>query len=241
MLNYYSGPDRGREDLEDGVNLRLPSGTALPWGNIDFDVNLMISDFATNQEGQLFFDIFDTDGFLGDKLLVNYSFAPYMDVLPRKYRFRMLNACMSRFLQLVLVSDSGNAVPITVIANDGNFLVNPVPMTRLLPQGSAERFDIIVDFSQFNVGDTIWLVNVMEHADGRGPKQTVGIRPAMRGESDDPAVGKVMKFGVASHVQSADVPGRTLLQSEPDRSRIPAQLTERLPVVEPVRVREFEF
>ncbi len=241
MLNYYSGPDRGREDLEDGVNLRLPSGTALPWGYIVFDVNLMISDFATNQEGQLFFDIFDTDGFLGDKLLVNYSFAPYMDVLPRKYRFRMLNACMSRFLQLVLVSDSGNAVPITVIANDGNFLVNPVPMTRLLPQGSAERFDIIVDFSQFNVGDTIWLVNVMEHADGRGPKQTVGIRPAMRGESDDPAVGKVMKFVVASQVQSADVPGRTLLQSEPDRSRIPAQLTERLPVVEPVRVREIEF
>ena len=26
MINYYSGPDRGNEELTDGVNLRLPSG-----------------------------------------------------------------------------------------------------------------------------------------------------------------------------------------------------------------------
>ena len=40
MVNYYSGPDRGNEKLTDGVNLKLPSGSLLDWGNIDFDVNL---------------------------------------------------------------------------------------------------------------------------------------------------------------------------------------------------------
>ncbi len=102
MCNIYSGPDRGREDLDDGINLRLPSGTRLKWGNVDFDVNLAISNPATDADGQCRFDIFDTDGFLGDLLLVNGSYAPYFEVLPRRYRFRTLNASMSRFIKLAL-------------------------------------------------------------------------------------------------------------------------------------------
>jgi hypothetical protein len=60
-VNYYSGRDRGHETITSGTNLRLPSGTRLGWGNVDFDVNLIVSDGAT-QEGQYFFDIFNTDG-----------------------------------------------------------------------------------------------------------------------------------------------------------------------------------
>lgn len=29
MMNYYSALDRGNEALQDGVNLRLPSGSAM--------------------------------------------------------------------------------------------------------------------------------------------------------------------------------------------------------------------
>src|SRR5262245_38277478 len=97
MINYYSGPDRGNEELVDGVNLRLPSGTLLDYGNTDFDLTLVVSDAPFRPDGQLFFDIFTTDGFLGDVPLVNMAYAPFMEVLPRKYRFRILNACMSRF------------------------------------------------------------------------------------------------------------------------------------------------
>ncbi|HET8746676.1 MAG TPA: copper oxidase, partial [Ramlibacter sp.] len=38
MMNYYSALDRGNEAINDGVNLRLPSGSAMPWGNRDYDV-----------------------------------------------------------------------------------------------------------------------------------------------------------------------------------------------------------
>ena len=114
MVNYYRGPDRGNEELVDGVNLRLPSGKLLDWGNVDFDVNLIISDAATSQNGQLFFDIFTTDGFLGDLPLVNFAYAPYLNVLPRKYRFRILNACMSRFFQLCIASPNGTAGAVQV-------------------------------------------------------------------------------------------------------------------------------
>ena len=114
MVNYYSGPDRGNEELVDSVNLRLPSGKLLDYGNVDFDVNLVMSDAATSQNGQLFFDTFTTDGFLGDLPLVNFAYAPYMNVLPRKYRFRILNACMSRFFQFCIASPNNQKIDIQV-------------------------------------------------------------------------------------------------------------------------------
>ena len=128
LCNMYSAPDRGREGLNDGFNLQLPSGNALPWGNVDFDVNISISNPAFKPDGQLFFDIFDTDGFLGDMLLVNGSYYPYMEVLPRRYRLRTINASMARFIKLALVVQkassfaAGTKVPFHFIANDGNFV-----------------------------------------------------------------------------------------------------------------------
>jgi FtsP/CotA-like multicopper oxidase with cupredoxin domain len=131
IVNMYSGRDRGNESLNDGVNLRLPSGNRLGWGNIDFDVNLIVSDGATDRDGQYFFDIFTSDGFVGDVPLVNFAYAPYLDVLPRKYRLRLINASMSRFIKLALAEPSGRAVPFKFIANDGNFVVNPIALTEL--------------------------------------------------------------------------------------------------------------
>src|SRR5258708_38742061 len=99
MFNIYSGLDRGNEAINDGVNLRLPSGTAKDWGNLDYDVNLMLSDKAFDSTGQLFFDIFNFDGFLGDVMTVNLAYRPYFEVERRKYRFRILNASVSRFFK----------------------------------------------------------------------------------------------------------------------------------------------
>src|SRR5262245_14117663 len=207
MVNYYSGPDRGNETLNDGVNLRLPSGRQLDSGNTDFDVNLIVSDAATDADGQLFFDIFTTDGFLGDVPFVNLAYAPFMEVLPRKYRFRILNACMSRFLQLALADPNGNAVPFQFIGNDGNFVVNPILLTTLDHQGIAERYDIVVDFSRFPIGSRIKLVNRLRmRDDGRGPKETLSLAQALRGDPDDPVVGPAMEFRVVGQVPSVDVP-----------------------------------
>ncbi len=52
MFNMYSGIDRGREDFQCNytnplnVNLCFPSGTALDWGNRDYDVQLLMADKA---------------------------------------------------------------------------------------------------------------------------------------------------------------------------------------------------
>jgi len=245
MVNFYSGRDRGHETITSGSNLRLPSGTQLGWGNTDFDVNLVLSDGATDQQGQYFFDIFTTDGFLGDLPLVNFAYAPYFEVLPRKYRFRLLNACMSRFLQLAL-SWNGAPVPFKFIANDGNFVVNPIDLSELDEQGIAERYDIVVDFSIFPVGSRIYLVNeLVMRNNGRGPKEKLSLAQALGGHQADPVVGKMMEFRVVSAVPSVDAPGVTLTQANScglnDKSQVPAILTEQIPIVAPVRTRVVEF
>ncbi len=267
MMNYYSAIDRGKEDHDDGVNLRLPSGTALPWGNRDYDVNLVIGDKAWDRQGQLWYNIFNRDGFLGDRILTNWLYAPYLDVRARRYRFRILNGSVARYLKIALVLQvngpggempgprgsgvSYNRVPFHMIANDGNIMEHAVPFDgsmdldrdgdlsdhhAILPtQSIAERYDIVVDFSKHGIqpGDRLYFVNILEHENGRRPKDTIPLRDVLsekykavardddgdglpdRWKDGDPAVGKFLELrvhaydGLDSSMDPADyIPGR---------------------------------
>jgi len=222
MMNYYSSLDRGNEELDDGVNLRFPSGTALDWGNRDYDVNLLIADKAWTRDGQLWFNIFNNDGFLGDRILTNWLYHPTLEVRARRYRFRILNGSVSRYFKLALVDQSGRPVPFHMIANDGNVMEHAVPFdgTRgtqsgILPGLSiAERYDIVVDFSRFRDGDRLYFVNLFEHQTGKGPERAIPLRDVLSGEyravardedgdgladrwtRGDPCVGKFLEFRV---------------------------------------------
>src|SRR6478735_11859621 len=230
MLNIYSALDRGNEAINDGVNLRLPSGTTLDWGNLDYDVNLMFSDKAWDANGQLNMDIFQFDGFLGDRMTVNLAYKPFFQVERRKYRFRMLNASVSRFFVWAL-SDSSVMVQ---IANDGNLLPQTVPLTQLDQQGIAERFDIVIDFSRYTVGQTVDLVNLQEHQNGRGPGQILTVSGALSGQSSDPAVGACLRFQV---VRNPAVPDQSICPNTPI-TLIPNPDLSAIPVA---RTRQFTF
>jgi FtsP/CotA-like multicopper oxidase with cupredoxin domain len=233
MFNIYSGLDRGAEDIvedlvfPDGtrgpVNLRLPSGRAADhdrsWGILDYDVNLMLADKAFDRDGQLTFDIFNFDGFMGDVMTVNLAYNPYFEVERRKYRFRILNASVARFFKVALANASGQAQPIVQIANDGNLLPNPVTLLELDEQGIAERYDIIIDFSKYAIGDKLHLVNLAEHWDpenvelnGRKPIEDLSMAAALSGTSLDPCVGRFLEFRVVRN------------PAKPDLSQIPSTL-----------------
>src|SRR5256712_9425491 len=214
MFNIYSGLDRGCEDianevlLPDGtrgtVNLQLPSGHAADhdrsWGILDYDVNLMLADKAFDRDGQLTFDIFNFDGFMGDVMTVNLAYKPYFHVERRKYRFRILNASVARFFKLALADASGMGQPIIQIANDGNLLPHPVTLMELDEQGIAERYDIVIDFSNYQLGDRLHLVNLADHAaaddgklKGRKPVVDLTMAQALSGTSLDPCVGRFLE------------------------------------------------
>jgi manganese oxidase len=252
MMNYYSAIDRGNEAIDDGVNLRFPSGTALDWGNRDYDVNLVVADKAFDANGQLWFNTLQTDGFMGDVATVNFLYKPYLDVRARKYRFRILNGSVSRYWKIALVQQvqgsggqfpgpagsgvSYNQVPFHMIGNDGNIMEHAVPFPNVqspegLPsQGIAERDDIIVDFSKFAPGAKLYMVNILEHQDGKTPKQAVPLALVLSGAysaggcpaSCDPVVGQFMELRVqAMQTGAVDVSMNPADYEEGKKSMIP--------------------
>jgi FtsP/CotA-like multicopper oxidase with cupredoxin domain len=215
MMNYYSALDRGNESIDDGVNLRLPSGSALDWGNRDYDVNLLLAEKAWDTEGQLWFNPFNVKGFVGDVMTVNWLYKPYMDVRARRYRFRMLNGSVSRYFKLALVDESGSPVPFHMVANDGNIMEHTVLFANgeLPTLGVAERYDVIIDFSNFEEGDKLYLVNTLQHKNGQVTDVPIPLTNIVDGSynpsveyddageplrwvNGDPVVGKFLEFRV---------------------------------------------
>jgi bilirubin oxidase len=125
--------------------------------------------------------------FFGNMMVVNGFTWPYLEVEPRRYRFRFLNGCNARFLILQIGNGS---IPFYQIGAEGGFLPEPVELTRLL-MSPAERADVIVDFTNVPVGTEIILRNV-------GPDEPFsGGEPGIDFDPSDPAsTGQVMKFRV---------------------------------------------
>ncbi|MBK8815070.1 MAG: multicopper oxidase domain-containing protein [Methylococcaceae bacterium] len=229
MLNYYSAVDRGREPKtsreangwnsskpgyachyanQNAANLCFPSGTGLDWGNRDYDVNLMLADKAWDNNGQLKFNIFNTDGFLGDRMTVNWVYKPYLDVRARRYRFRILNGSVSRYYKIAIVDEFGKRIPYHMIANDGNILQYAVPFPNsasaqgAMPElGIAERYDIVINFKNMS-GKKLYFVNLLEHENGRGPNRVIPLADVLSGKykadgiNGDPVVGKFLELRV---------------------------------------------
>ena len=219
MMNYYSALDRGNERIRDGVNLRLPSGSALDWGNRDYDVNLLLGEKAWDSEGQLWFNPFNQTGFIGDVMTVNFLYNPYFDVRARRYRFRILNGSVSRYFKLALVNEAGKPVPFHMVANDGNIMEHSVYFKNgeLPTIGIAERYDIVIDFGKFKDGDKLYLVNLLQHRNGQATDVPIPLadvvsgayQPTMvdddgdgsydRWDNGDPVVGKFLEFRVKKY------------------------------------------
>jgi FtsP/CotA-like multicopper oxidase with cupredoxin domain len=119
--------------------------------------------------GELVFDLFNLDGILGDKFLVNGTIQPFFQVEPRRYRFRMLDTGPSRFYEFFLtdLKNLGATNPYWLIGTDGNLVPNPIQV-QSVRIGPAERVDVIIDFRAF-AGKTIYLENRLNQLNGQGP------------------------------------------------------------------------
>ena len=97
---------------------------------------LIISDVMFAQDGALLWDDDDHDSLFGDVILVNGRPWPTMAVEQRNYRFRVLNASLSRGYRLRL----SNGQPFAVIATDGGLVSAPIMVPELLDRhGRAVR------------------------------------------------------------------------------------------------------
>lgn len=178
---------------KDGGNENDPNGFRLPgvrgssfYDPVEYDIPLMICDRVFEpSSGKLYYDLFENDGILGDKFLVNGTIQPFMKVKPRRYRFRVLSGGPSRFYQLFLTDKATNtSIPFWQIANDGNLLPRPIKVTSA-SMSVAERVDVVIDFSKWK-GKTLYIENRLIQTDGRGADYNMGdplaLRPAGAGD-----------------------------------------------------------
>jgi o-aminophenol oxidase len=93
--------------------------------------------------------------------VVNGKVWPVLEVQPATYRFRVLNGSNARTYRLVLVRDGAPELErMTQIGTDHGLLLAPVPMPADgLVLASAERADLLVDFSDLAPGSELTVFN----------------------------------------------------------------------------------
>jgi spore coat protein A, manganese oxidase len=173
--NVYMGL-AGMYRLHDPVERSLP----IPHGR--YDVPLVVMDVAFDRDGELLWGDHADSGVFGDVILVNGRPWPAMPVERRKYRFRILNASITRAYRWEL--DSG--APLVVVGTDAGLV--PVPQSvRQMRHAPAERYEVVIDFAQYPIGRRVVLLN-------RGVDNDISY------ENTD----KVMAFDVVSDATSTE-------------------------------------
>jgi spore coat protein A len=159
-LNVYSGLAGFyliRDFLEQRLN--LPEGP--------YEIPIMIQDKSFNEDGSLFYPDNATPPvvnpvpstpsfFFGNTIVVNGKLWPYLEVEPRKYRFRILNASNLRAYELKL----SNGEVFHQIGTDLGLLHHSVDIESFIIE-PAERIDLIIDFSEYK-GQEIILQNIAQ-------------------------------------------------------------------------------
>jgi FtsP/CotA-like multicopper oxidase with cupredoxin domain len=136
----------------------------------------MISDAMFKADGSLGYNDNDHKGVWGDIIMVNGVPWPMMMVNPRIYRFRVLIASVGRSYRPTLSTGE----PIYIVGTDGG-MTPTVQAVRSWRQGTAERYEILIDFRRYK------------------PRQTVELRNLSNKNNLDFAnTGKIMKFEVVA-------------------------------------------
>lgn len=216
-LNAYAGL-AGFYIITDEHESTMQANNQLPAS--PYDIGLAIQDKSFTADGQLFYPTMAPAPGLpqpsllpetfGDIILVNGMAWPVLEVEPRQYRFRIVNASDSRFYDMFLSS----AQDIFQIASDDGLLETPVKVSGGVLIAPGERKEIILDFSNPSLkGQTIVVRN---H----------GKMPFPRGSTVNPSTtGKVMAFRVSKSLNK-DFP----LTELPGTLRSPIErLTTNLP------------
>ena len=185
-LNNYAG-------LSGAYIIRDQHEKALNLPSKEYEIPLVIQDRSFNSDGSLSYPQQPENAsenlpnpsivpaFIGDTLLVNGKVWPYLEVEPRKYRFRILNASNTRGYQLHL--DSGQSF--YQIGTDGGLLRSTVKVNKILIEPS-ERIDVIIDFSKYKGNDIILKNDLGENA------------------SPDDNTDEIMKFKVTKSLSEKD-------------------------------------
>jgi spore coat protein A, manganese oxidase len=162
-LGVYSGLVGAGYFIRDPNHPLDQETSPLPKGA--FEIPLIIFDRAFFTDGELSFPRVSTNpgnaywqaGDGANTVLVNGKVWPNLNVERRQYRLRVLAIGNGRLFNVRLVNGA-TTVPFTIIGSDGGYLPAPQVVPDVL-LSTTERADILVDFSQFEPGTQIVMLN----------------------------------------------------------------------------------
>lgn len=202
--------------VTDELEEKLIDDNVLP--REEYDIPVVLQDKQFNSDGTIYFDPLDHNGYLGDVYVVNGKAYPYFEVERRKYRFRFLNGANARFMELRL-SDGSKFMR---IGKDSWLYPQPIEEATIL-LAMANRADVIIDFT--DAPDELYLENILEQDDGRGPRGKIDDR---RTDQRD----RMLKFIVRGERKRDSA---TITMDTPLRPHLPIRESEA------VRTRHFKF
>ena len=191
-LNVFAGLAAAyilRDQYDTGAE---PNPIGIPGGA--YEIPLVIQDRQFNLDGTFLYPTSDIEGatwigeYFGDVMLVNGKVWPFLNVEPRLYRFRILNGCNARILNLDIGGPN-----FWQIGAEGGMWDIPVQVKNLV-LAPAERADVIVDFTKL-AGETLVMKNHKPHS------------PV---SNSAPQLPQVMQIGVGTTVSQ---PGPTSIPS----------------------------
>jgi spore coat protein A len=223
-LNVYAGL-AGFYLIRDDNELGLIASGVIPGD--PYEVELAIQDRDFSADGQLLLQTTadPVDGRVPttfpDFILVNGKPWPYLDVEPRKYRFRILNGSDGRVYRLRLHEQQPDGSDVQVagspflqLGTELGLLGNAQALDQIL-LATAERYDVVIDFSQY-AGRNLILRNLGTNGIFRGFNNPTNEPhgPLLGGGVNAASDGLVMMFRVnqtLSSVPNASVSHGTAL------------------------------
>ncbi|TWH39136.1 multicopper oxidase family protein [Dulcicalothrix desertica] len=183
--NVYMGL-AGMYIVEDDEELNLP----LPKGQ--YDVPLMLADKIFARDGRQVFDDQGEKHVMGDVITINGVPWPRMEVANRKYRFRLLNASISRSYLLKL----STADDFIFIGTDAGLMSQPARVKEFRI-GPAERYEFILDFSRYPIGTQVILQNgKLPNNDEFDNTDKVMLFEVTRSETDNSSIPNVLRNNI---------------------------------------------
>jgi bilirubin oxidase len=141
-INIY----RGMFGMYQITDPKFDKEMGIPHGG-KYDVPLAFTAQFFTEKGDLTDESKEKNSIWGDTWVVNGRIHPFLDVEPRKYRFRVLNGAVSRGLNISIEAND-SPVAFHVIGSDGGLRQTPAE-TKSLVTGMGERWEIVVDFTPF--------------------------------------------------------------------------------------------
>jgi len=182
--------------VEDDEELALRKKLSLTWG--ERDLPLLIADKQVDEVNAIVYREDGADDWIGNRVFVNWTPQPHLDVTPALYRFRIANVANARMWRLAF-QHRGRSLPFQLIGTDGGLLERPWPVEDLF-LAPAQRADVLVDFAGVPAGERVLLRSLdyvaMENEDESGAfaPDPMGDHP---GATPMGAALDVMEFRVA--------------------------------------------